>query len=348
MPKYSFIVPVYNCGKYLVPCVESLLAQTQQDFEILLIDDGTPDNGGAVCDDYAERYECIRAFHKENGGAASARNYGIDRAAGEYLIFIDGDDTIEPDTLARIESAMLDRPADLLIFGMSFDYYKKQNVPERTEKLSVRHHGLYPKEFYLSHFRALFDDNALSSACNKVFSTRILRENGLRSREDMTLYEDLEFVLRYFAHVESFFCMSQALYHYRIDAANFGHKRAHRLENVQMNLDLLEQTMLHQEPVPSGAADLMANLYMQLLIRHLLVTKYRKNELEPVYRYCEASGLGRTLEMGARLGSQETQLWELIRSRNAGGLLSRLNRKRAKIALRKTIKQAMRWIGLRR
>lgn len=348
MPKFSFIVPVYNCAEFLTLCVESLLAQTVRDFEILLIDDGTPDNGGQVCDEYAQKHECIRTFHKDNGGAASARNYGIDRAAGEYLLFIDGDDTIEPDTLARIETALSESPVDLLIFGMSFDYYEKADAVERVEHLSVKQHGLYPNAFFTDHFRNLFEDNALSSACNKVFSARILRESGLRSREDMTLYEDLEFVLRYFAHVKNFYCIDAALYHYRIDAASFGHKRAHQLDKIRQNLGALAQTMLNQEPLPSGAADLMANLYMQLLVRHLLVTKYRKYELEPVYRYCEDGGLCRALEMGANLSGQEALLWDMIRSRDEKRLLSWLNKKRAKAALRKTIKQTLKFLGLRR
>lgn len=348
MPKYSFIVPVYNCGPCLIPCVESLLEQTVRDFEILLIDDGTPDDCGAVCDELAAKYGCIRAFHKENGGAASARNYGIDRAAGEYLLFIDGDDTIEPDTLARIEAVFAGNTADLVIFGMAFDYYEKHDVPEWVEHLSIKHQGLQLKSFYTDQFKSLFDDNALSSACNKVFSARILQETGLRAREDMTLYEDLEFVLRYFDHVQQFYCIDAALYHYRIDAANFGHKRAHQLPRMQENLRLLAGTMLDQQPLPVGAADLMAGLYMQLLLRHLLVTKYQKKELEPVFVYCEDSGFRRAMEMDADLGGQESLLWEMIRSRDAGRLLSWLNRKRARIAMRRIAKKALKMLGLRR
>lgn len=348
MPKYSFIVPVYNCGKYLVPCVESLLAQTFRDFEILLIDDGTPDNGGVLCEEYAAKYPCIHVFHKENGGAASARNYGIDRARGDYLLFIDGDDTIEADTLARIEKVYAEAPGALVIFGISFDYYEKRRVPERIEQLSIRHRGSCSKQFYAENFTTLFDDNALSSACNKVFSARILRDTGLRFRADMTLYEDLEFVLQYFAYVNDFYCIDEALYHYRIDAATFGHKRVHQLDKMRENLRLLAQTMLTQEPVPAGAADLMANLYMQFLLRHLLVTRYRKVDLEPVYRYCEDSGLCQALEMGATFRGQEAILWERLSIRDAKGLLSWLNQKRAKTALRKSVKQVLKILGLRR
>lgn len=344
MPKYSFIVPVYNCGPWLIPCVESLLAQTFRDFEILLVDDGTPDNGGAICDELAAKYKCIRAFHKRNGGAASARNYGIDRAAGAYLLFIDGDDTIEPDTLARIEAA---GPGDLVIFGMAFDYYEGQPQPERVEHLSVRHQGLCSKAFYTEHFKMLFDDNALSSACNKVFSAQILRRTGLRAREDMTLYEDLEFVLRYFDFVEEFYCIDVPLYHYRIDAANFGHKRARQLSEVGRNMSLLTQTILTREPLPVGAADLAANLYMQLLLRHLLVTPYQRGGLSAVYDYGRDVSFHRAMEMGAVLGGQEDLLLHMIESRDDARLLSWLRKKRARIALRRTIKQALKVLGLR-
>lgn len=348
MPKYSFIVPVYNCGSWLAPCVDSLLAQSFRDFEILLIDDGTPDNGSVLCDELAAKHACIRAFHKENGGAASARNYGVDRAEGEYLLFIDGDDTIEPDTLERIEAVNGVHPDDLVIFGMAFDYYDQRNVLERVEHLSIRHQGLYTKDFFVSNFKTLFDDNALSSACNKVFSVRILRQTGLRFREDMTLYEDLEFVLRYFGAVEQFYCINMPLYHYRIDSVNFSHKRARQLSGMQENLDLLAGTILVQNPLPAGTADLMANLYMQLLLRHLLVTKYQKRGLDAVYSYCDDAQFRRCLEMGASLGEQEAVLLEMITSCDRSRLLSWLRKKRANIALRRTVKQALKTLGLRR
>lgn len=348
MPKYSFIVPVYNCGTYLVPCVESLLSQTFQDFEILLIDDGTPDDGGAICEELAEKYACIRVFHKENGGAASARNYGIDRAKGDYLLFIDGDDTIEPDTLMRVEAANAQEDQDLVIFGMSFDYYEKRNVPKRAEHLSVKYPGYYSKIYYLENFEALFDDNALSSSCNKVFSARILRENSLYARTEMTLYEDLEFVLRYFEHVDKFCCMDVPLYHYRIDVDNFGHKRARQLRGMQDNLDLLADTMLSLVPVPADAANLMANLYMQLLTRHLLVTRYTEKTLQPVWDYGCARGLCRALEKGAVLQDQEAFLMKMLDAHDGKRLLCWMNQKRAKIALRRTIKKVLKLLGLRR
>lgn len=88
----SIIVPVYNAEKYLSRCVDSILSQTMKDFELLLIDDGSQDESGRICDEYSEKDARVRVFHKPNGGVSSARNLGIDHAKGKYIIFIDSDD----------------------------------------------------------------------------------------------------------------------------------------------------------------------------------------------------------------------------------------------------------------
>ena len=98
-PKVSVIVPVYKAEAYLHRCVDSLLAQTFQDYEILLIDDGSPDRSGEICDEYAKMDKRIRVFHKENGGVSSARNIGLDNAQGEWVAFVDADDWVDRDYL---------------------------------------------------------------------------------------------------------------------------------------------------------------------------------------------------------------------------------------------------------
>ena len=164
----------------------------------------------------------------------------------------------------------------------------------------------------------------------------------------MTLYEDLEFVLRYFAHVRQFCCIGGGLYHYRIDTANFAHKRAQELGRMQANLNMLAGTMLDQVPLPGDAASVTVRLYMQLLLRHLLVTAYRKETLAPVWDYGRDSGLRRALETGVSLTGQEAVLMDMVASRDGKRLLSWLRKKRAGIALRRTAKQALRILGLRR
>ncbi len=117
MPQFSIIVPVYNIAEYLPKCIDSVLSQTSQDYELLLIDDGSPDNSGAICDDFAARYpDKIRAIHQPNGGAGAARNQGIALSKGEYLLFLDGDDYWESNLLADLKAAMKQHNADLYLF----------------------------------------------------------------------------------------------------------------------------------------------------------------------------------------------------------------------------------------
>ena len=101
-PLISVIVPIYKAEKYLHRCVDSLLAQTFQDFEVLLVDDGSPDRSGEICDEYAKKDSRVRVFHKENGGVGSARNLGLKASKGEWIAFLDSDDTFKKDYLYRM------------------------------------------------------------------------------------------------------------------------------------------------------------------------------------------------------------------------------------------------------
>ena len=120
MPEISIIVPVYKVEKYLRHCVDSILAQTFTDFELLLIDDGSPDNSGAICDEYAEKDNRVRVFHKENGGVSSARNLGLDNARGTYIMFCDSDDYVADNWAEKLYEFMNYNEANLSICGYNF------------------------------------------------------------------------------------------------------------------------------------------------------------------------------------------------------------------------------------
>lgn len=123
MCEISIIVPVYNVEKYLKKCVDSILNQTFRDFELILVDDGSPDNSGAICDQYAKEDTRVRVIHKENGGLSSARNAGIEDAKGKYLGFVDSDDYIAEDMYELLYNNIIKEDVDLSICGV-FDVYK--------------------------------------------------------------------------------------------------------------------------------------------------------------------------------------------------------------------------------
>ena len=128
MPLISVIVPVYNTEKYLPRCIDSILAQTFTDFELLLIDDGSTDKSGTICDEYAKKDKRIRVFHKENGGVSTARQLGIDKAIGIYSIHTDGDDWIEKDMLKDMYDKIIEKNADILIADFFINNQQKEEI----------------------------------------------------------------------------------------------------------------------------------------------------------------------------------------------------------------------------
>lgn len=145
MPKISIIVPIYKAEKYLHRCVDSILNQTFTDFELILVDDGSPDKCGEICDEYAKRDKRIKVIHKENGGQAEARNMGIDIAKGEYLHFIDSDDWVHPQMLEILYAGI--KKNDVLCSICSYELTKNNEVflPIKQYKFSI----IYGLDFYV-------------------------------------------------------------------------------------------------------------------------------------------------------------------------------------------------------
>lgn len=134
MPKISVIVPVYNVEKYLNRCIDSILDQTFVDFECILVDDGSPDNCGKICDEYANKDERIRVIHKENGGLSDARNAGIESAQGEYLSFIDSDDWIHPQMLEILYDGIVKN--DVMLSVCAYEETKDEKPFEKIENVN--------------------------------------------------------------------------------------------------------------------------------------------------------------------------------------------------------------------
>ena len=157
-PKISVIVPVYKVEKYLPECIESVLAQTFTDFELILVDDGSPDNSGAICDAYAARDPRIRVFHKKNGGVVSARMHGLANSSGAYVIFLDGDDTWTKTALTGLFSIASESGADFVRGGF---FYEAENK-EIRRVVSPNFQGAFDVDNLLKRqFKTLFDYTAM-------------------------------------------------------------------------------------------------------------------------------------------------------------------------------------------
>ena len=185
----SVIVPVYNVEKCLHRCVDSILAQTFTDFELLLFNDGSKDNSGVICDEYAAKDSRVCVFHKENGGVSSARNVGLDNAEGEWVTFVDSDDYVLPAFLATFVDLCKSNP-DLCIQGIIPNYEISSEY--KITKTSVDYNGNLQEVLLL-----LNDCQMFGSLANKLFKKSIIDEYRLRLNCSFKYREDEEFLLRY-------------------------------------------------------------------------------------------------------------------------------------------------------
>lgn len=223
-PKVSVIVPVYNVEKYLERCVDSLIHQTMEEIQIILVDDGSTDRSPSMCDAFAKEDERILVIHKENEGQGIARNYGLKNAVGEYVCFLDSDDFYELDTCEKLHRILKETNADMCCFGYQIDD-KNGNLIRRPlirEKIYQREEIM--NDFILHYFGDLPEDDNLRgfSSCMSAFRLSVIRDNNLEfPSERKVLSEDTIFSLEFCKHADVVVTMSQVLYHYCQNAESF-------------------------------------------------------------------------------------------------------------------------------
>ena len=217
-PKISVIVPVYKAEAYLHRCVDSLLAQTFTDFEILLVDDGSPDNSGEICDEYARKDSRVRVFHKENGGVSSARNMGLDNARGEYVCFVDSDDWVEEAMFATLlKSFQSKMKMDILFWGFQYDNSQVQDYKKRKAlKEKLQYVYCDTAESILESVYWLEERDLFGWTWNKLFRREIIQSQKIRFDETISLQEDHLFTLEYVRYVKSLMVLPYYPYHYRV------------------------------------------------------------------------------------------------------------------------------------
>ncbi|MGN0335144.1 MAG: glycosyltransferase family 2 protein [Lachnospiraceae bacterium] len=225
----SLVVPVFNMEQYLPRSMECLLCQTGN-YEIILVDDGSQDGSAALCDQYAmEHSKLVHVVHKENGGLSSARNAGMDVAQGEYVIFPDPDDWVEPQFVARLIELQEQYHPELLCIGYNVDF-DTRSVPANKGQFLRQMDGVHAQ-------RALLLPPTISGfAWNKLYHLDIIRSNGLRFLDDVGTTEDMDFAFRYLQHCKRvIFSPEDRLYHYyqRSGAATHSNFSRSKLESIR-------------------------------------------------------------------------------------------------------------------
>ena len=211
--KYSVIIPVYNVEKYINRCVKSILSKRYNDLEIILIDNGSTDRSGSICDIYANEYANISVYHIENHGVGSARNFGLSKARGEFIYFVDSDDYLVGNLFADFaDKLVLD--LDLAVFSYYNSFEEDLTEKQRTEK-SLPFKGNYDKDGFIKIFKELFLSDMLYTVWNKIYRREFLLENNL-SFEKYELGEDVRFNLNAYRNVNKVFLSQDSYYVYVI------------------------------------------------------------------------------------------------------------------------------------
>lgn len=193
MPKISVIIPVYKVERYLDACVASVAGQTYADLEIILVDDGSPDNCPALCDAWAKKDARIKVIHRPNGGLSAARNSGLDIAAGEFIAFVDSDDKLEPQTLERALTAQQNTGADIVLFDYLCTDENDRPLPEQNPA-GRQEETLTPPQFWQKYFTSGDACTYYVVAWNKLYKAglfRTLRYAAGKRYEDMFLLPHL-------------------------------------------------------------------------------------------------------------------------------------------------------------
>ena len=221
MPKISVVVPVYNTEKYLRECVDSILNQTVQDIEVILVDDGSPDNCPAICDAYAAMDNRVKVVHKENGGLSSARNAGIKAAVGEWIAFVDSDDVIEPDMYETMLDAAENGDVSLVIAGTS--------ILKGTQKYPIlleREHTaieIVPSSVIIERlWSSEYDNNLFTAPWNKLYHRRKL-QHLLWFCENI-IYEDDELANRLYVNDFMAAIVYRPMYCWRMTPGSITHQ----------------------------------------------------------------------------------------------------------------------------
>ena len=264
--KYSVIIPVYNVEKYIERCLKSVISQNYDDLEIIVVDNGSTDRSGSICDIYANEYANISVYHIENHGVASARNFGLSKARGEFIYFVDSDDYLVGNLFAEFEDK-LTPDLDLFVFSYYNSFEQEMTETKRTKKI-LPYNGSYDKYDFSKIFKDLFLSDMLYTVWNKIYRREFLLENNL-SFEQYELGEDVRFNLDVYREVNKI-CLSQDSYYVYVIGrkgsamSGYNPKRLqYQLQELKMVDDLLSDWNLDSSDLVNTvkARILMSNIY---------------------------------------------------------------------------------------
>ncbi|WP_448210853.1 glycosyltransferase family 2 protein [Colwellia sp. MEBiC06753] len=266
LPAITIIVPIYNVEAFLSECLDSIANQSQNNFSVLLINDGSTDNSVAIAEQYVEKSPALfTLLHKENGGLSDARNFGINHTKSDYVMFVDSDDLIASDTIEKVSNALLAEPSDILCFGMTEITESGQhirNIPPTTGNIIATNLQRAPELL----------TQALPNACNKVIKTSIFTQHRITFPQGLW-YEDLATTPKLFSCANTISFIEDNLYHYRTREGSITQTISPKILDMltvlgNINNYFLKQKASHMSPeLRDKLTALSINMLMKTLVR---------------------------------------------------------------------------------
>lgn len=288
----SVIIPVYNVDKYIAKCINSVIAQNiNEEIELILVDDGSKDSSGKICDDYASQYSWIKVFHIPNGGVGNARNYGLEHAHGEYFTFIDSDDFLDGGIYAHIYELHQQYNADAYVFGYK-DYPQNKNSKGHIPKQRICTNTTTLAEAYLE----MKKDYLMFPVFNKIFRKEVCK--NIRFNTQVHYYEDYLFSLSCLNKINSLCTIEIAAYNYvHHEGEHLGGKYtepdiiinvAKQIKSLSLSLpqnkNLTDYTILEYYNNLLHSIDSSKGIFQRIKYTKLLTYEIKKNGLLQEFR----------------------------------------------------------------
>ena len=269
MKKISIIVPIYNCEKYIESCIESIVQQSYPNIELILVNDGSKDETGEICQMYADKDSRIQYLEQKNRGVSAARNHGIEMATGEFLMFVDADDVIMKDACERLASRIED-DTDMILCGFRRMFYRNDHLVSQHDVLPECK-DLNTPQMFGKYFGRLYETTLLTSACAKMYRSSEVKKLSPVFCEDMSLGEDALFNLKFLRQCGRIAVENQALYVYN-HRSNVGSltKEAgeYRLQTSERMLEAAE-TLIKEKGIYMQAQERVWKVYYKDCMNYL-------------------------------------------------------------------------------
>lgn len=248
--KLSIVIPAYNAEKYITECLNSIVKQDCDNYELIVVDDGSSDNTGKICDKYEKCFNQVNIFHTKNNGVSSARNFGLEKAKGEYVWFVDSDDLVMPNSVKTI-SALLDK-SELLIFGTE-EFDKKNTVKRQYDDLET------DNQYAISQM--LSDTGVRGYLFNKVFRLDVIKKNHLAFDATIKNCEDLLFSVHYTSLVKRVKISNEILYRYRQRKNGAIHSKLNKNQSTSIDAFLAISKLVKNKDATNKAKALFVKAY---------------------------------------------------------------------------------------